>query len=139
GVEIRTLGEQLAPEGRGAKRRSRTFEGMDEGTTLLALDPLGKCKCLVHIVRQNRFSPELAAAAHAEGVGGLWHHDLGAGARRLRRPRNCNRVVAGADCRHTTRQRGRLEALDAVERAASLEAAGVLEKLQLEEDRGVGR
>ena len=135
-VEIRQLLGHLEADGGGAEDGVPPLERVDERPALLALDPADLGERLVDVGHEDHLGAVGLAAGHPGRVGVLRHHHLGAGAQHARRIAHRHGVVAGADRADAAGQLLRRQRQHVDQRPARLEAAGVLEELQLEPDLG---
>ena len=130
--------DELEAEGGGAERGARAFERMHERASLLRFDLLHAREGPVHVLDELHLGAELAAFRDPERVGGPGHRDLGRRPEHLRRVRDGDGVVAGADRGDTARERVLRQVEHDGEGAPRLEGARPLEQLLLQEDPGSG-
>jgi hypothetical protein len=109
---------------------------VDERPTLLPLDPPHLGECVVDVVDEDHLGAVGQATGDPRRVGVLRHHDLGAGAHHAGGVPDRHGVVAGADRADAAAQLVRGQGHHVDQGAARLEAAGILEELQLEPHLG---
>ena len=106
---------------------------MDQDTSFPHADFLDAAKRGVKIRFEHDLAAEAAALGDAKGTGAFFHDHLGTRAHRARGKCGGDRVIAGADRADAAPALVLVERERVHERTARLEAAGVLEQLELEE------